>query len=34
VLHRLPMMLSFGFAAGFEGGGRGEDEFMISLKVL
>jgi hypothetical protein len=34
VLHRLPMMLSFGYAAGFEGGGKGEDEFMLSLKVL
>jgi hypothetical protein len=34
VLHRLPMMLSIGYAAGFAGGGRGEDEFMLSLKVL
>jgi hypothetical protein len=34
VLHRLPMMLSFGYARGFEGGGQGEDEFMLSLKVL
>jgi hypothetical protein len=34
VMHRLPMMLSFGYAAGFAGGGRGEDEFMLSLKVL
>jgi hypothetical protein len=34
VLHRLPMMLSFGYASGFGGGGRGEDEFMLSLKVL
>jgi hypothetical protein len=34
VLHRLPMMLSFGYARGFEGDGRGEDEFMLSLKVL
>jgi hypothetical protein len=34
VLHRLPMMLSFGYAHGFEGGGKGEDEFMLSLKVL
>jgi len=34
VLHRLPMMLSFGYATGFEGGGRGRDEFMVSLKVL
>jgi hypothetical protein len=34
VLHRLPMMLSLGYARGFEGGGLGEDEFMLSLKVL
>jgi hypothetical protein len=34
VLHRLPMMLSFGYATGFEGGGLGRDEFMVSLKVL
>lgn len=34
VMHRLPMMLSFGYATGFEGGGKGEDEFMLSLKVL
>ena len=34
VIHRLPMMLSFGYASGFGGDGRGEDEFMISLKVL
>jgi len=34
VMHRLPMMLSFGYASGFGGDGRGEDEFMISLKVL
>ena len=34
VLHRLPMMLSFGYAKGFEGDGQGEDEFMLSLKVL
>jgi hypothetical protein len=34
VLHRLPMMLSLGYASGFGGGGRGEDEFMLSLKVL
>jgi hypothetical protein len=34
VLHRLPMMLSVGYARGFEGGGSGEDEFMLSLKVL
>jgi hypothetical protein len=34
VLHRLPMMLSLGYAKGFEGDGTGEDEFMLSLKVL
>lgn len=34
IMHHLPMMLSFGYAAGFSGGGRGEDEFMLSLKVL
>jgi hypothetical protein len=34
VLHRLPMMLSFGYARGFGGNGLGEDEFMVSLKVL
>jgi hypothetical protein len=34
VLHRLPMMLSFGYATGFEGGGLGRSEFMVSLKVL
>ncbi len=34
VLHRLPMMLSFGYARGFGGNDQGEDEFMLSLKVL
>jgi hypothetical protein len=34
VMHRLPMMLSFGYAKGFAGNGLGEDEFMVSLKVL
>jgi hypothetical protein len=28
------MMLSFGYAKGFEGDGQGEDELMLSLKVL
>ena len=32
VMHRLPMMLSFGYAHGFAGDGRGDDEFMISLQ--
>ena len=34
VLNRLPMMLSLGYARGFEGDGHGEDEIMLSLKVL
>jgi hypothetical protein len=34
VLNRLPMMLSLGYARGFEGDGKGEDEVMLSLKVL
>jgi hypothetical protein len=34
VLNRLPMMLSFGYARGFGGRGAGEDEVMLSLKVL
>lgn len=32
--HRLPMTLSAGYAAGFEGGDRRGDEWMLSLKVL
>ncbi len=34
VLNRLPMMLSLGYARGFEGDGKGENEVMLSLKVL
>ncbi len=34
VLHRLPMMLSFGYAVGFAGDGNGRGELMASLKVL
>ncbi|MGH8494580.1 MAG: TolB family protein [Gammaproteobacteria bacterium] len=34
VVHRLDMMLSAGYALGFEDGDRMGDEFMISLKVL
>ena len=34
VLNRLPMMLSVGYARGIEGDGKGEDEFMLSFKVL
>ena len=33
-MHRLPMMLSFGVARGFGGGGLGTTEFMVSLQVL
>jgi len=34
VMHRWPMMLSVGLARGFEGGGFGRTEFMLSLQVL
>lgn len=34
VMHRLPMMLSVGYAHGFADGGQDDDELMISLKVL
>jgi hypothetical protein len=34
VLNRLPMMLSLGYAHGYGGRGAGENEFMLSLKVL
>ncbi|HYL00125.1 MAG TPA: hypothetical protein VEU78_02955, partial [Steroidobacteraceae bacterium] len=34
VMHRWPMMLSVGVARGFEGGGYGRSEFMLSLQVL
>ena len=34
VMHRLPMMLSVGYAHGFEGNGSGRDEWMVSFKVL
>ncbi|MGH8195179.1 MAG: TolB family protein [Woeseiaceae bacterium] len=34
LVHRLPMTLSVGFAAGFENGERGDDEWMVSLKIL
>lgn len=33
-MHRLPMMLSFGVAQGFGGGGIGRTEFMVSFQVL
>jgi hypothetical protein len=32
--HRLPMTLSFGYAAGLESGGKRGDEWMVSLKIL
>jgi hypothetical protein len=34
VLTRLPMMLSFGYARGFAGGGLGENEYMASIKIF
>jgi hypothetical protein len=34
VMHVQEMMLSFGYATGFENGDRIDDEFMLSLKVL
>lgn len=34
VVHRLDMMLSAGYAMGFEDGERTGDEYMLSLKVL
>jgi hypothetical protein len=34
VVHRLPMTLSIGYAAGFEDGRKLDDEWMISLKIL
>jgi hypothetical protein len=34
VMHRLPMMLSFGYAAGFADGDRDDEEFIVSLKIL
>ena len=32
--HRLPMMFSVGYAAGFEDRGIHSDAWMISLKIL
>ena len=32
--HRLPMTFSVGFASGFSGGERLDDEWMVSLKIL
>ncbi|MDX1571742.1 MAG: hypothetical protein R3200_14775, partial [Xanthomonadales bacterium] len=34
LIHRLPMTLSVGYAAGFRSSDKIDDEWMISLKVL
>jgi hypothetical protein len=34
LIHRLPMTLSVGWAAGFEDGNKRDDEVMVSLKIL
>lgn len=34
LVHRLPMVFSVGFAAGYEGGDKRDDEWMVSLKIL
>jgi hypothetical protein len=34
VVHRLPMTLSLGFARGYIGGSKADDELMLSLKIL
>ncbi|HEY5776551.1 MAG TPA: hypothetical protein VIS57_10725, partial [Xanthomonadales bacterium] len=34
VVHRLPMTLSAGYAAGFRKGTKLDDEIMLSLKIL
>jgi len=34
IVHRLPMTLSIGYAAGFEDGRKLGDEWMVSLKIL
>jgi len=34
VMNRLPMTISFGYAAGFEDGSKQRDEWMLSLKIL
>lgn len=34
VVHRLPMIFSIGFARGYIGGTKADDEFMFSLKIL
>jgi hypothetical protein len=34
LMHRLPMTLSVGWAAGYEDGSKHDDEWMVSLKIL
>jgi hypothetical protein len=34
VVHRLPMTMSLGYARGYTGGSKTDDEFMLSLKIL
>jgi hypothetical protein len=34
VMHRMPMTLSFGYAAGFEDGRKLDGEWLLSLKIL
>lgn len=34
LVHRLPMVLSVGYAAGYEDGDKHDDEWMVSLKIL
>jgi hypothetical protein len=34
LIHRLPMVFSVGYAAGFEHGSKLDDEWMVSLKIL
>jgi hypothetical protein len=34
LVHRLPMVFSIGYAAGFEHGRKHDDEIMVSLKIL
>lgn len=34
LVHRLPMTISFGYAAGFLGSDKVDDEWMLSLKIL
>jgi hypothetical protein len=34
IVHRLPMTLSFGYAQGWVGGSKFDEEWMVSLKIL